>query len=249
MPAKRDDIIKYCEEYLKVNEFKDYCHNGLQVEGATEIKKIVTGVSFSQKLVEAAIEKKAQMLIVHHGIFMDMIASPPVVKGYVRDRLKMLLEHDMNLAGFHLPLDAHPEIGNNISLCKLLGVKKTRAFDIGFIGSLSRPMPLKQFVRLVNDKLSTHAYVIPAGPATIKTVAIVSGGSSPDAMEAAKSGADAFIAGDIRESVVRAVEETKINLIHAGHYNTEKFGIQNLGRFVSKKFKVDVEFVDVPCEI
>ena len=112
-------IVKYCEDYLKVKDFEDYCINGLQVEGAPKVSKIITGVSLSEKLIKEAIKKQAKMIMVHHGIFGSQISKPPSVKGVIRNRLKLLLENNINLCGFHLPLDAHPVIGNNISLSAL----------------------------------------------------------------------------------------------------------------------------------
>ncbi|OGF27835.1 Nif3-like dinuclear metal center hexameric protein [Candidatus Falkowbacteria bacterium RIFOXYB2_FULL_34_18] len=249
----RNKIVKFCEDYLKVKDFTDYCHNGLQVEGSEEINKIITGVSFSRKLIEKANPptggKKAQMIIVHHGIFGNQIPSPLQLKGIVKNRIKLILENDINLCGFHLPLDAHPIIGNNILLCKLLGVKKVKPFDVGFIGELDRQVDFKKFVDLVNKKLGVQSFVLENGKKQIKKAAIISGGSSPDFEKAARLGADVYICGDIREEVVRGTEEAGINLINAGHYNTEKLGIQNLGKLIAKKFKVKVEFVDIPCEV
>ncbi|MDP3043188.1 MAG: Nif3-like dinuclear metal center hexameric protein [bacterium] len=245
----RNKIVKFCEDYLKVKDFNDYCVNGLQVEGAEEVDKIVTGVSISKQLIKSAINKKAQMIIVHHGIFGNQIGKPPKFTGYLRNRLKIILENDINLCGFHLPLDAHPAIGNNISLCKLLGIKKAAPFNVGFIGELEKEMDFKNFADLVNKKLSTNSYIIGAGPKKIKKVGVISGGASPDFKSAAELGADTFLCGDIREEVVRAVEEIGVNFINAGHYNTEKLGIQNLGNLIAKKFGIEVEFVDVPCDI
>lgn len=249
MTVDRDKIIKFCEDYLQVTKFSDYCHNGLQVEGEQPISKIVTGVSLSQKLIKAAIDKKAQMIIVHHGFFKNSIGQPPIIKGYIKGRLKMALEHNINIAGFHLPLDAHPTIGNNISLCKLLGIKKVVPFDVGFIGELSSPINFADFFKNVDRKLNTNSYCLSAGPKKVKRIGVVSGGASPDFFQAIELGADTFLCGDVREDVVRAVEESGINFINAGHYNTEKLGIQNLGNLIAKKFKIKVEFVDIPCEI
>ena len=249
MPIENKKIIKFCENYLKVKNFEDYCVNGLQVEGAEKVQKIITGVSLSKKLIQAAINKKAQMIIVHHGIFKDQISRPPQIKGVIKNRLKMLLENNINLCGFHLPLDAHPVIGNNISLCKLLGVKKVKPFDVGFIGELERSITFNDFARRVNKELKVNAYKISAGPKKIKRIGIISGGASPNFEIAKELGADTFLCGDARESVVRGIEEAGINFINGGHYNTEKLGIRNLGKIISKKFKINAEFVDVPCEI
>lgn len=255
MKVERNKIVKFCEEYLKTKDFKDYCHNGLQVEGTAKVKKVITGVSLSKQLIEKAIEKKAGMIIVHHGLFSSQIGSPPQINGVLKGRLKLLLENDINLCGFHLPLDSHPEIGNNISLLRLFGLKKVGVIntpnygDIGFLGELDKPICFDSFVEMVNSKLNTNSYIIAAGPKEVKRVGIISGGALPEFALAAELGADTYICGDIRESIVRQVEEMGINFLNAGHYNTEKLGIQNLGNLVADKFGIKVEFVDIPCEI
>ena len=249
MAVSRKEIVKFCEELLETKKFEDYCHNGLHVEGTDMIDKIITGVSLSKKLIEAAIEKKAQMIIVHHGLFGNQIENPPVIKGVFKNRLKMLLEHDINLLGFHLPLDAHDEIGNNISLCQLLGVNYLEPVEIGFVGEIEESMKFTDFDKLVNEKLKTKTIVLANGPERVKKIGIVSGGSSFDIHQFADYGIDTFVCGDLRENTVREVEELGINFINAGHYNTEKLGIQNLGEEIADKFKVDVEFVDIPNDV
>ncbi|MFH1523019.1 MAG: Nif3-like dinuclear metal center hexameric protein [Patescibacteria group bacterium] len=255
MQIERDKIVKYCEDYLKVKDFKDYCVNGLQIEGDPKVSKIITGVSLSKQLIEVAIKKEAKMIIVHHGIFKNQIGELPQIKGVLKNRLRILLENNINLLGFHLPLDAHPIIGNNISLLKLLDLKKVGAIntpdygEIGYIGEVKQEIKFNDFVALVNERLQTNSYVIPSGPKIIKKVGIISGGASPNFKETVELGADTFICGDIREEIVRAVEEVKINFINAGHYNTEKLGIQNLGNLIANKFKIKVEFIDIPCDI
>ncbi len=255
MQIDRNKIVKYCEAYLKVKDFEDYCVNGLQVEGTSKVSKIITGVSLSKQLIEIAIKKRAKMIMVHHGIFKSQISIPPQFKGVTRNRLKLLLENNINLCGFHLPLDAHPVIGNNISLLKLFGLKRVGFIkspeygEIGFLGELESPIKFSQFVELVNKKLGVESYIISAGSKKVKKIGIISGGSSPDFSIAAELGADTYICGDIREGIVRAIEETKINFINAGHYNTEKLGIQNLGDLIAKKFKVKIEFIDIPCDV
>lgn len=249
MPVKRDRIIEFCDDYLKIKDFEDKCFNGLQVEGREEIKKVITGVTLSKKLIEQAIEKKADMIMVHHGFFLNDIPSPFRLRGFWRNRVKMLLESDINLAGYHLPIDAHPLIGNNISLCKMLGVGKSKPFGVGFIGELAKEVPFEKFSALVERQLCTHNFTIAAGKKKVKKIAIVSGSDSPNLENAYFAGADVFLTGDIREDVVRKVEEVGINFINAGHYNTEKDGIRNLGELVAKKFKIEAEFVDVPNEV
>jgi dinuclear metal center YbgI/SA1388 family protein len=255
MSVNRNKIVKFCEDYLEVKKFPDYCVDGLQVEGADKVEKIITGVSLSIKLINEAIRRKAQMIIVHHGIFKDQIGTPPQITGYVAKRLKLILANDINLCGFHLPLDVHSVIGNNISLAKLIGLTNIKPLNtrdygyIGYIGYFKKPILFSELVQAIDKKLKTKSYNIPAGEKYVKCLGIVSGGASPDFKDAFSSGADAFLSGDVRESVVEAVWETGINFINAGHYNTEKLGIQNLGNLIAKKFKVKVEFLDIPNEI
>jgi dinuclear metal center YbgI/SA1388 family protein len=249
MKVDRDKIIKFCEEYLKVKDFQDQCVNGLQVEGEKNISKIVTGVTLSQKFIKEAIKRKPQMIMVHHGIFAMQIGNPPKIKNFIKDRIKLLLENDLNLAGFHLSLDAHPIIGNNISLCKVLGIVKTKPLDDGFVGELKKPVLSSEFVKLIDKKLSTKSQALLAGPKFVKKVGVLSGGASRYLQQFSEEGIDTYITGDIAEPTVSAAEELKINFINAGHYNTEKMGIQNLGNLIAKKFRVEVEFVDTPCEV
>lgn len=245
----RDQIVDYCTKYLNVSAFKDYCVNGLQVEGTSNIKSIVFGVSLSEQLIIAAIKNGAQMIVVHHGIFGDNLGQPLVLKGILRNRIKLLLENDINLCGFHLPLDAHPQLGNNISICKALGIKNPKPFDIGFIGSLSKTMKLPSFTKFVDSKLATNSFSIAAGPKVVKKIAVISGGSSSYYQEAATLGADTFICGDLKESVVRGVEEIGLNLVNAGHYNSERFGVQNLAKLLKRNFDIETKFIEIPCSI
>jgi len=205
-------------------------------------------VSLSKKLIEETIDRKAELLIVHHGIFGNALPSPPVIRGYWRERLALLLSNNITLCGFHLPLDAHPRIGNNASLCKLLGITNTKPVEgVGFIGTLPRAEPLRNFVQRVNRSLDTKSMVISGGPTNVRRIAVISGGSSGHFQGAKDAGADTFVCGDMPEWNVRGIEETGLNVINAWHYNTEKLGIQNLGKLISTKFRIPVEFVDVPC--
>jgi len=255
MQIETNEIVKFCEKYLKIENFKDSCVNGLQVEGAPQVGKIITGVSLSEEIIKIAIQQKAQMLIVHHGLSDKQIPTPIQIKGIVKNRLKLLLENNINLCRFHLPLDGHPIIGNNISLLKLLNLKKVGIIHppyyghIGFIGQTKTPISFQSFVKLVNDKLQTKSYVIPAGPKNVSKIGIISGGAEKEFVLATKAGADTYLTGSICESMVAPIKETKINFINAGHYNTEKLGIQNLGNLIAKKFNIEVEFVDVPCDV
>lgn len=245
----RDKIVEFCEEYLEVDKFSDYCKNGLQIEGKQEVKKIITGVSLSDKFINLALEKKADLLLVHHGFFNDLIPQPLVVAGYIKNRLKKILAHDLNILGFHLPLDAHKEIGNNISICRGLGIKNVKKCSVGFVGDIEKAETFEKFVSRIDDFLETKSYIQQVNNREVKRVGVISGGASSEFEAVARMGADTFITGDIRENIVRGLEEVGLNFINAGHYNTEKLGIKNLGELVAKEFGVDVEFVDIPNEI
>lgn len=243
----RDKILQFCNHYLNIDNIPDSCINGLQVEGKREIKKIVMGVSANQDLIRAAIRQKADMIIVHHGLFWGKDYFS--LKGIYKDRLKLMLKHDINLACYHLPLDAHPVVGNNMTILRKLGLKMERAFDVGFVGYFDREVPFKDFVKHVNRILSTDSYDIPAGKKMIKTVAVLSGGSCKYLDKAIQYGVDAFLCGDIKEFVPATCKEARINFINAWHHNTEKFGVQELGKLIEKKFKVNVNFVNVENEV
>ena len=255
MPAKRDKIIGYLNKYLKVDDFQDHRFNGLSIEGKENISKIVTGITLSQRLIKKALNRKADMIIIHHGFSFANDLPSQSLEGFMKERIKMILCNDISLAGYHLPLDAHPIIGNNVSLAKLFSLEKIRQFDTSFggdfgtIGELKRTIDFENFVELVNKKLEVKSFVLPYGKTKIKKIAIISGSGSKEFGNIYKLGADVYLTGDIKESVVRQIEETGINFINAGHYNTEKLGIQNLGKLVEKKFKVKTEFIDVPCEV
>jgi len=253
--AKRNKIIEFCNKYLKADAFNDYCYNGLQIEGREDISKIVTGVSLSKQFIKKAIDENADMIIVHHGLFKSQLGDPPHIIGIFRDRIKLLLEHDINLCGYHLPLDAHPEIGNNVSIARLLELQNLKPLnspyygEIGYIGDLKKEMNFVTFVTYVDKKLHTNSYILAAGHEFVKKVGIISGGSSIEYSSAFEQGADTFITGDIKENIVREIDEIGLNFINAGHYNTEKLGIQNLGKLVSETFNLKVKFIDIPCDV
>jgi len=253
--VKRNEIVEFCNEYLKADTFKDYCHNGLQIEGRENISKIITGVSLSKQFINKAIDENADMIIVHHGLFKNQLGDPPRIIGIFKDRIKILLEHDINLCGYHLPLDANPEIGNNISLARLLELHNIERLnspfygEIGYIGDLKKEMKFTEFVAYVDKMLNTNSYILATGHEFVKTIGIISGGSSIEYSSAFEKGADTFISGDIKENIVREIEEIGMNFINAGHYNTEKLGIQNLGKLISETFSLNVKFIDVPCSV
>ncbi|MDP8226793.1 MAG: Nif3-like dinuclear metal center hexameric protein [Candidatus Celaenobacter polaris] len=253
--VKRNEIVEFCNEYLKADTFNDYCYNGLQIEGKENISKIVTGVSLSRQFIKKAIDEKADMIIVHHGLFKNQLGDPPRIIGIFRQRIKLILENNINLCGYHLPLDAHPEIGNNISLARLLELQNIERLnspyygEIGYIGEIKQKMKFEDFKKYIDKVIDTNSYILAAGHKFVKKVGIISGGSSIDYSIAFEKGADTFVTGDIKENVVREVEEIGMNFINAGHYNTEKLGVQNIGKLVSETFSLETKFIDIPCDV
>ena len=246
---KRNELTNYLNTYLRINEFKDTASNGLQVEGKDEIRKIVTGVSANIELFEKSIELKADAIIVHHGIIWDF--EHPVYQGSYKKRIKLLLENDINLYGYHLPLDAHKELGNNARLAQILGLKNIEPFGeykgqfIGFKGEYK----LKQaeiVFDLVKKEINANAIIFPYGPDKINTVGVVSGGAQKEVKQAVLHGMDLYLTGEVSEYILHYVKEEGIHFIAAGHYATERFGVLALGKHIKEKFDLDVKFVDIP---
>jgi len=237
--APRDEILAAINIYLNVPAAPE--HNGLQVEGSPHIKKIIFGVSANMALFEAAAVAKADMIITHHGLIWDNVMP---ITGVFGRRIAFLLKNNINLAAYHLPLDMHPVIGNNAMLAKKLRLKNIKPFGeyhgkmIGLRGSFARPLSAAALAKQLGGEF------IPAGPAKIKTAAIVSGGAHKMVSQAENT--DIYITGSRDEFVVEYCKEAKINFIAMGHYNSEKLGIMALKDYVAKKFKVAAEFIDIP---
>lgn len=244
--VQRDEIIRYLNELLKINEFDDLSMNGLQVAGKEQVARVVLGVSISERLFRAALAEQADMIIVHHGAFWKNVPAPYVLTGLHGRRMSLLIKNDVNLAAYHLPLDAHPELGNNAQLVKRLGLAMVKPVEIGFLGQFSAPVPRQQFVATIDDQLQTTSQVFPFGAAEVRRVLVLSGGSSLYYRLALDNGADTFVGGDIREHLVRELEEVGLNFINAGHYNTEKLGVQALGENLSDQFHLECHFIDIP---
>lgn len=246
---KRNQLENFLKTFLKVENFTDYCPNGLQVEGKSNIKKIVTAVSASIELFSKAIEQKADAIIVHHGIIWNY--DRPVYKGSYRERVRLLLENDINLYAFHLPLDAHPTIGNNAQLAKLLGLKSCHPFGdhkgqiIGIKGTIPKTSKEK-FFKKVENTVKRDLLIFPYGPDNILQVGIVSGGAQKEFSQAISENLDVYITGEVSEHIKYLSQEEKVHYISAGHYATEQFGIKALGKYLKEKFKIKVDFVDIP---
>ncbi len=238
--VERDTLIKDLNKYLDVSACPE--HNGLQVQGKTQINKIVFGVSATMALFKEAKKFDADMIIVHHGLFWNQVQT---VTGVFGQRIAYLTKNDINLAGYHLPLDKHKVIGNNACLAKLLKLKDLKPFgtyhgqEIGFIGKTAKSCDIKK----IHEILKGEALFF--GPSKVNTVAIVSGGAHDMLEEAVLAKADLYITGSRDEYITEYCREAKINFIAMGHYNSERLGVQALMNYVSKKFKVQTKFIDI----
>ena len=246
---KREKLSDYLKKYLKTDEFNDYCPNGLQVEGNEQINKIVTGVSASIELFEQSIREKADTIIVHHGMIWDN--ERPIYQGAYKKRIYILLENNINLYAFHLPLDAHPEIGNNAQLAKLIGMNNLESFgeykgqNIGIKGEID-PISKDHFFDKIENIVNRKPLIFAYGPDKIKKVGIISGGAQKDIKQAVADNMDVYITGEVSEYNMHYAKEEQIHFISAGHYATEKFGIIALGNHLKKKFNIQVTFIDIP---
>jgi dinuclear metal center YbgI/SA1388 family protein len=242
------DLEKYLNNLLEIDKFHDMCPNGLQVEGQREIKKIVTGVSACVELFEEALKRNADTVLTHHGLIWNF--EKPLYKGGYKKRIKLLLENDLNLFGYHLPLDGDPKFGNNAVIANLLNVQNLKPFDeykgayIGCSGSFENQSPTHLF-DLVKKEINPDALVFPFGPGKINSIGIISGGAQKEIKEAVLQGLDVFLTGEVSEHIYHYAKEEGIHFIAAGHHATEVFGVQALGDHIRDKFEIDVEFVDI----
>jgi dinuclear metal center YbgI/SA1388 family protein len=242
-------LTSYLDELLTVEAFDDYCPNGLQVEGRSEIATIVGGVTACQALVDAAVTRGVDAMLVHHGYFWR--GESPCVVGMKQRRLKALLRADINLLVYHLPLDAHPELGNNAQLARLLGLQSEGGFgtgrgpDIGRFGRLETPLSAVAFAAHLAERLGRAPLHIASGTTEIHRIAWCTGAAQGDIDAAAALGVDAFLSGEISESTVHAARELGIHYFAAGHHATERGGVQALGTHLAECFGVVFEFVDI----
>lgn len=243
---KINELLDYTGELLEVARFRDYCPNGLQVEGRSEIRSVVTGVTASLALLEAAQEQGADLVLVHHGYFWRN--EDPRVKGMKRARLRFLLQHDMNLAAYHLPLDAHAELGNNAQLGERMGVAMDgMEGDPAIIacGRLPAAMSLQAFGGHLHQVLQREPLLIGDFDKRLTRIAWCTGAAQGHFEEAIALGVDAFISGEISEQTVHLARESGVAYIGAGHHATERYGIQALGNHLAEKFGLHHIFIDI----
>ncbi|MDF2445029.1 MAG: metal-binding protein [Moraxellaceae bacterium] len=243
------EVLSLLDATLEPARFQDYCPNGLQVEGNPHVRRIVTGVTASAALIDAAIARKADALLVHHGYFWK--GEDMRITGMKRQRLNKLLAHDISLIAYHLPLDAHPALGNNAQLAKQLELLPDGSLEpgnpraIGNTATLARPVSVEDFATHIEKMLGRAPQVIAGGPVQIRRIGWCTGAAQGYIDKAIELGLDAYISGEISEPTVHAAREAGIHYFGCGHHATERYGVKALGEFVAQKLGVPVEFVDI----
>jgi dinuclear metal center YbgI/SA1388 family protein len=248
-----NEVIAYLDELLEIQDFQDYGPNGLQVPGSGELSVVISGVSASRELLEQAAGAGAQLVVTHHGLFWDF--HPRTISPAMKERLRVLFDNDISLAGYHLPLDAHPEVGNNALICTALGLERGERFGehggrpIGFVGRSADGVPFEELRSRCAAAIGQEPFTWDAGPELVHSVGIVSGAAASSFGEAIERGLDAFLTGEPAEHVMADARESGTHFIAAGHYATETFGVRRLGELLSERFGVEHRFVDVPNPI
>jgi len=249
MSVQLNSLVEYCDELLQSAKVRDYCPNGLQVEGRSEVKRIITGVTACQALLDEAVAWQADAVLVHHGYFWK--GEESAVVGMKQRRIKTLLKHDISLIGYHLPLDIHPELGNNAELARLLGfeteggLEQDNPMSVGLVGRLEQPMSLDELQRHIAAVLNREPLAISGGDHLIETVAWCTGGAQGYIDQALARGVDAYISGEISEPTVHTARECGIHYVAAGHHATERYGVQALGEHLAARFGIEHRFFDV----
>ncbi|CBL44229.1 Protein of unknown function DUF34 [gamma proteobacterium HdN1] len=248
--VQRAELEGELRRLLEPEQFKDYCPNGLQVEGRDEIEKIVTGVTACRDLILAAREKGADAILVHHGYFWRN--ENPCLTGMKYERIRLLMESQINLFAYHLPLDAHPELGNNAQLAKRLGVQVEGGLEprnersVGNVGRLASPIKGQDFARIIEQRLKRKPLHIAGTDKLIRRVAWCTGGAQNYIDLALDAGVDAFITGEASEQTVHIAREAGIHFFAAGHHATERYGVQAIGNYLAEKFHIRHEYIDIP---
>jgi dinuclear metal center YbgI/SA1388 family protein len=249
MTAKLRDVVTWLDSKLDIKAFKDESANGLQVEGQSEIRTVGLAVDACDASFRAAASAKCDLLVVHHGLIWG--GGIRAVTGVTKRRLATLLKHDISLYASHLPLDAHPLLGNNAELAKVLGLKKTKPFamyhgrPLGLMGELAKPLTAKALAERASKVLATRARVFGDAKKRLKKIGVVSGGGTMAITEAAELGLDALFTGEGNHAAELIARETDVAIIYAGHYETETLGVKALGLALEKRFRVSAQFLDV----
>ncbi|MFZ5722327.1 MAG: Nif3-like dinuclear metal center hexameric protein [Pseudomonadota bacterium] len=249
----RQALVAALDQLLSPQLFGDYCPNGLQVEGRADIRRVVTGVTACQALLDAAVEARADAVLVHHGYFWK--SEDPCVTGMKRRRLATLLAHDINLLAYHLPLDAHPELGNNVQLARRLGLVVTGPLDprgpyeksrvVGNTGELAVPEAAGRFAARVGAVLGREVFHIGDAAAPVRTVGWCTGAAQGYIEQAVAAGVDLYLTGEVSEQTVHVARETGIQFLACGHHATERYGVQAVGDWLASRFGIEHRHVDI----
>ena len=242
---QRDDLRDYLDTLLETARFRDYCPNGLQVEGRPRVTRLVCGVTASQALIDSAIDRGADGLLVHHGWFWK--SEDGRIAGFRRQRMASLLAHDLNLFAFHLPLDAHPHLGNNAQLAQLFDWHIEGRFadqDIGYHGTLAAPMAAGEVAARVEAALGRTPLLLGDATRPVRRVAWCSGGAQGQFEVAIRLGVDLYLSGEVSENSTHLARETGVCFLAAGHHATERYGVKALGEYIATHCGIACEFVD-----
>lgn len=244
-----NDLVRALDDLLQPARFSDYCPNGLQVQGRAEVRRLVTGVTASEALIDAAIADGADAILVHHGYFWK--GESPVLTGMKRRRLGKLLAHDISLLAYHLPLDAHPELGNNAQLARLLGLRREGPLfphdprAVGDAGVLPEAMTPEALAAHIGAALGRVPLHIAGGPREIRRVAWCTGGAQGYIEQAIALGVDAYLSGEISESTVHAARESGVHYFALGHHASERYGAKALGEWCERELGLTQRFIDI----
>ena len=251
--ARLEAIVGHLDELLDSGSFDDYGPNGLQVPGADEVSLVATGVSAQRELFERAAEAGAQLVLCHHGTLWDF--HPRAISPALKARLKLLFDNDIALAAYHLPLDAHAEVGNNALICEQLGLERAEPFGmakgrpIGWVGRSGDGVPFAELRERCRAAFGQEPFVWDAGPEIVHSVGVLSGAGASSFGEAAALGLDAFLTGEPAEHAMADAREAGVHFIAGGHYATETFGVRRLGELLAERFGVEHRFMEVPNPI
>ncbi len=237
------ELVAYTNRLLAVENFNDYCPNGLQVEGRGEVQTLIGGVTACQALLDAAIAQRADAILVHHGWFWKN--EDPRIVGMKQRRLAALLRHDISLIAYHLPLDAHPELGNNAQLAERLDITVTGTAGLLMLGELAEPVSGADFAARIETRLQRRPLHIPGSDAPIRRLAWCSGAAQSSIETAFSEGVDAFLTGEASEPTVHFARENRLHFFAAGHHATERAGVQALGAHLAQRFALRFAFIDI----
>ncbi len=246
---RTSELVTYLNDYLNVAAIEDRSNNGLQVEGASDVTRVAFAVDACQSAFEAAREAKAQLLIVHHGLFWSEVK---LLTGPHFKRVKTLLDANVGLYAAHLPLDYHAEVGNNVELCRLIGLMDIQPWGThkgqaaGYGGSLPQPITLNKLAAKIDELLNTRSRVLAFGPQVIDRVAVCSGGASSLIPQVQSSGYTTYFSGETSHSYYHDAKDYGLNVIYSGHYATETVGLKALARHLEAKFNLQTVFIDLP---